>query len=108
MNSEIIEALKNIGVPVSFQTYVGKATTYITFFNYLENTLSYANNKKTSDGYYIQVDVWSIENYSVLVESVKAALEIAGFSITSATDLYEIDTKIFHKPIRVFKFEEVL
>jgi hypothetical protein len=105
--NDIIDALKDVGVPVKFQTYPGSATTYITFFNYLENVESYADNEKASEGYYTQVDVWSSGNYNVLVNSVKTALELAGFSITYITEIYESETKVFHKIIRIFKFEEV-
>ena len=108
MNSLVINALKNLNVPVRFQTYSGTETTYITFFNYLENGTSYADNKETSTGYYIQVDVWSLGDYTALVKSVLEALEIAEFRRTYATDLYEKDTKIFHKIIRITKFREVL
>lgn len=108
MNKEIILALANIGVPVEFQSYGGAETTYITFFNMLENGESYADDKETSLGYYIQVDVWSKGNYSTLVDRTKEALKTAGFSISNARDLYETDTKIFHKVIRIFKLKEEL
>ena len=108
MNKEILLALANIGVPVAFQAYGGTETTYITFFNMLENGESYADDKETSLGYYIQVDVWSKGNYSTLVDSVIEALKQAGFSKNNARDLYEIDTKIYHKAIRIFKLKEEL
>lgn len=108
MNKSIIDLLSPLGVPVSLQTYSGAATTYITFFNYLENVESYANNEETSLGHYIQVDVWSKGNYSALVKGVLEALKQAEFRRTYVTELYENDTKIFHKVIRVFKLEEVI
>ena len=108
MNNLIIDTLKNIGVPVTFQTYSGTATTYITFFNYLENIESYADDEETSTGNYIQIDIWSKGDYTTLVNSVLEALRQAEFQRTYVTEFYENDTKLYHKVIRVFKFEEVL
>jgi len=108
MNKLIIDTLKVLGVPVTFQTYSGTATTYITFFNYLENIESYADNKETSLGSYIQVDIWSKGDYTTLVNSVLEALKQAEFQRTYVTEMYENDTKIFHKVIRITKTMEVL
>lgn len=108
MNELIKQILDPLGVPVEFQTYGGKASTYITFFNTMENAESYADNEETSTGYYIQVDVWSKSNYATLVASTLKMLKQAGFRRTYMTEFYEKDTKIFHKVIRVSKFEEVL
>ena len=108
MNKLIIDTLKNLGVPVVFQKYSGIETTYITFFNYLENAEGYADNEETSIGYYIQVDVWSKSDYSTLVVSVLEALKLAGFRRTYVTEFYENDTKIYHKLIRVTKNKEII
>jgi hypothetical protein len=35
INQAVMTALKEIGVPVRFQTYTGTADSYITFFTYL-------------------------------------------------------------------------
>ena len=108
MNKQIIDALKTLGVPVSFQKYEGNLSTYITFFNYLENVESYADNKETSISSYIQVNVFSKGDYTTLVNSVLYALEQAEFRRTYVTEMYESDTKIFHKVIRIAKNEGVI
>ena len=108
MNKQIIDALKNLSVPVSFQTYSGSATTYITFSKYLENVESYADNKETSISSYIQVNVFSKGDYTTLVNSVLDALKQAEFRRTYVTEMYESDTKIFHKVIRITKNKEVI
>ncbi|WP_411679848.1 hypothetical protein [Clostridium thailandense] len=100
INSLILEALKPLKVPVSFQKYNGKEHTYITFFNYLEQGEQYADNEEKATGYYIQVDVWSKNDYTELVEKVKNYMRFAGFIRTSAADLFENDTKIYHKAMR--------
>lgn len=102
INNKVIEALKSLNVPVSFQKYNGKESTYITFFNYLEQGEQYADNEEKVTGYYIRIDVWSKNDYTELVENVKNAMKAAGFIRTSAADLFESDTKIYHKAMRFF------
>ena len=100
INSLILQALRPLRVPVSFQKYSGKESTYITFFSYLEQGEQYADNEEKETGYYIQLDVWSKNDYTELVENVTNAMKAAGFRRTSAADLFEEDTKIYHKALR--------
>lgn len=102
INNLIVEALKSLKIPVSFQKYNGKESTYITFFSYLEQGEQYADNEEKATGFYIQIDVWSKNDYTELIEKVKTAMKAAGFIRTSAADLFEEDTKIYHKAIRFF------
>jgi hypothetical protein len=102
INNLIIEALKPLNVPVSFQKYNGKENTYITFFNYLEQGEQYADNEEKATGYYIQIDLWSKNDYTELVDNIKDYMKAAGFIRTSAADLFESDTKIYHKAMRFF------
>jgi hypothetical protein len=74
----------------------------------LENVASYADNKETSLGYHIQVDVWSSGNYGALVDSVLDTLKQAGFRRKYVTELYESDTEIYHKVIRVFYLKQII
>ena len=105
INQFIINALSGLNVPVSFQTYEGTAQTYITFFCYLENGELYADDVQQGTAYYVQVDVWSKGNYTSLVEQVKSAMQNAGFSFLSAYDLFESDTKTYHKVLRFYYLE---
>jgi len=107
LNQLVMNALKNIGVPVSFQTYVGTADTCITFFCYLETGELYSDDTQQATGYYVQVDVWSKGNYSAIVEQVKLAMQNAGFSFLSAYDLFESDTATYHKVLRFYYLKEV-
>jgi hypothetical protein len=100
INSLILEALKPLNIHVSFQKYNGKESTYITFFNYLEQGEQYADNEEKATGYYIQIDLWSKNDYTETVQKVKNAMEAAGFKRTSAADLFESDTKTYHKAMR--------
>lgn len=105
INKAIIDALKPLNVPVSFQIYNGTADTYITIFCYLENGELYADDIQKGTGYYMQVDVWSKTNYTNIVEQIKSAMTQADFSFLSAYDLYENDTKIYHKAMRFYYLE---
>ena len=46
INQDVITALGDIGVPVSFQTYTGEADTYITFFTYLDKPEQHADDEE--------------------------------------------------------------
>ncbi|WP_123053086.1 hypothetical protein [Clostridium sp. JN-1] len=108
INNLVMKALKPLNVPVSFQKYSGKEHTYITFFSYLEKGEMYADNEEKVTGHYIQVDIWSKKDYTSLYKRVENAMKVAGFRKTSAADLFEKDTKIYHKAIRYFiESEEV-
>lgn len=105
INQLVTNALQNLNIPVSFQTYTGTADTYITFFCYLETGELYSDDIQQGTGYYIQVDVWSKGNYLETVERVKMAMNTAGFSFLGAYDLFEKDTKIYHKVLRFYYLE---
>lgn len=100
MNKLIIDTLTPLAIPVSFQSYSGKAKTYITFFIYNEQGELWADNVETQTGIYIQIDVWSDVDYTILVENVINAMVNAGFKRRSANDLYTSESKIYHKVIR--------
>ena len=103
INEDVIKALKGIGVPVSFQTYTGKANSYITFFTYLDQPESHADDEELTTGYYVQIDVWSKGDYTELVDRVHGKMLEAGFRKQGFYDFYEDDLKIYHKAMRFFK-----
>jgi len=100
INKLIKDSLEAISVPTSFQTYSGTATTYITYFCYNEQGELFAENQEIVTGFYVQVDVWSKADYTELAGQVQTAMIAAGFKRTTGADLYERDTKIFHKAMR--------
>lgn len=102
MNKLIIDTLKPLNIPVGFQTYTGTATTYITFFEYLEKGEQFADDEEAETGHYIQVDVWSKGNYKAVVKQAKELLKQVGFMRKTENGFYESDTKIYHKAIRFF------
>jgi len=107
INKLIVDTLSPLKIPVSFQKYTGGETTYITFFEYLQQNESFADNAETCIGHYLQVDVWSKEDYLALVNSIQNAMTMAGFRKTTQTEMYENDTQTYHKALRFFYLEEV-
>ena len=103
INKDILAALKDIGVPVRFQTYTGTADPYITFFTYLDKPEQHADDQELTTGHYVQIDIWSKGDYTDLVKTVHSKMLAAGFTKQSYYDLYEDDLKIYHKAMRFFK-----
>ncbi|MBY6758638.1 hypothetical protein HYH82_15200 [Clostridium botulinum] len=106
INKLIIDTLKPLSVPTRFQMYEGKEETYITFFCYNEQGECFADDIEIATGFYMQVDIWSKGNVEKLKESVIDLLRQAGFKRKNGQDLYEPDTKIFHKCLRFFYYVE--
>lgn len=108
LNKLIKDTLKPLNVPVDFQTYAGTASLYITFFEYNQRGALYADNDEQEIDHFIQVDIWSKGDYTDIVSKVKKAMKQAGFSRTLETEIYEEDTKIYHKILRYTITEEVI
>ncbi|ETT84174.1 hypothetical protein MKZ08_08470 [Viridibacillus sp. FSL R5-0477] len=102
LNKLIIDTLKPIGIPVALLTYTGTATTYITFFQYNEMGVVFAEDSEQETRHSIQIDVWSKGNHVDVVKQVKKLLKEQGFSRVTAHELYEDDTKIFHKVMQFY------
>lgn len=100
MNKLILDTLRHIDIPIAFQKYRGKQTTYCTFFTYLEQGEVYADDNEIITGQYVQVDIYSKGNYVPYVTQIKELLTSNGFRRTYETELYEDDTNYFHKVLR--------
>lgn len=106
INKLIIDTLKLLRVPVAFQKYNGKAETYITFHEYLAAGKEYEDDEESLTAHYIQVDVWSKADYTDVVKNIKELMLKAGFKRLNEIDLYEEDTKIYHKGLKFYYLEE--
>lgn len=100
MNDIVMDTLKGLNIPIQFQVYTGKEKTYITFFEYNMQNEGYSEDEIEVEGYYFQIDIWSVEDYTELVKKTKKLLEANNFRFIDQEDLYEKDTKIFHKGLR--------
>jgi hypothetical protein len=106
INQIIIDALTHLKIPVCFQRYSGKAETYITFHEYLETGEEYEEDEESLTAHYIQVDVWSKTDYTEIVKEAKNLLRAAGFKRLNEIDLYEEDTRVYHKGLKFYYLEE--
>ncbi len=106
INKLIIDTLRPLSIPVAFQKYSGKAETYITFHEYLASSEEFEDDEEALTAHYVQIDLWSKVDYTELVELVRNALLAAGFKRLNEMDLYEEDTKIYHKGMKFYYLEE--
>jgi len=106
LNKDILQALSPLEIPVAFQTYSGKADTYITFFSYLEKAELHADDEEETSGQYIQIDLWSKKDYTNLVKQVHKQMKEAGFIKLNFYDLYEKDLGVYRKVMRYRREEK--
>ena len=106
INKIIIDTLKPIKIPVSFQRYSGKSETYITFYEYFAEGEDYEDDKEAFTSHYIQIDIWSKSDYTEVVKKVKDLLINVGLKRLNEVDLYEEDIKIYHKGLKFYYLEE--
>lgn len=103
LNKLVIAALSNLNVTVEYGWYdEAIKDTHITFFQFLEKPEEFEEDEEAEVGHYIQVDIWSSENVEELKKEVKSTLKQVGFTFLDGQDLFEVDTKIYHKAMRFF------
>ena len=73
---------------------------YVTFFELVNVDDQYADDKAYASEIHYQVDVWSKGNTTAIAQEVNKTMEALGFYRTGAVDLYEDDTKTYHKALR--------
>lgn len=103
INKEVMAALSSLEIPVAFQTYSGGDFPYLTFFTYLEQGQLHSDDRELVTGYYLQLDLWSKQDYTALVETICQQMEQAGFVRQNFYDLYETDLQVYHKVMRYYK-----
>jgi len=97
----ILSTLSNVGAPVAYHNYTGGGSTYVRFFPMPQTQFS-ADDDETYTTHYIQVDIFSPGNYLNLVKETKKLLKQAGFRKNFEDELYEKDTKLYHKVLRFY------
>lgn len=107
VNSLIINTLQSLDIPVRFQKYTGTASTYITFFTYLNQGEDYSEDDEENTGYYIQLDIWYKTDIGDLPKQIVNLLKEQGFRKLDIRELpYETDTGIYHTVVSLFYLEE--
>ena len=109
-NSEIETALKNIGVPVRYMFYDGNADTFITYQQVDKESVLAGDDSILGCVQYYDFDVYSKGNYFSLVTTLIQTMTAAGWTYSpdrDSPDLYERDTRFYHKVISMCKESEV-
>lgn len=73
---------------------------YIEYEFYDEDGAVWEEGKEISTNFYLQVDIFSKGSFENLANIVKEKMINAGFERGKAADLYESNTKLFHKAMR--------
>lgn len=73
---------------------------YIEYEFFDENVSAWEEGNEISTDYYLQVDIFSKSDYTELENAIKEKMKSLGFKRSMAADLYEKDTKLFHKAMR--------
>lgn len=76
------------------------AEPYITFFELTNFGSLYTDDEEAASEIHFQIDIWSKGNTGPIAQEVNKTMKALDFQRTSAPDLYEPDTKTYHKVIR--------
>lgn len=79
----------------------------VTFFEMINFDSEFADDKPIASEIHIQIDVWSNGNTSAIAEEVDNSLKSIGMTRYYAIDLYEYDTRIYHKSMRYVITKEI-
>lgn len=72
----------------------------ITFFEMDNIDDRFADDEAISSEIRIQIDIWSKKSIPKIADEVDKTMKSLGFRRTASADLYEEDTKVFHKGMR--------
>ena len=109
-NKEIETALSNLGVPVAYMFYEGNENTYVTYMQIDKADALAGDDAILGCIQYYDFDVYSTGNYFTVVDNLIKALTEIGWTYQpsrDSPDLYERDTKLYHKTICLAKESEV-
>lgn len=110
-NTEIETTLSTLGVPVSFMFYEGNADTYVTYMQLDKDSVLAGDDTILGCVQFYDFDVYSKGNYLTVVNNLISLLTAQGWTYNpsrDSPDLYERDTKYFHKTICLAKESEVI
>lgn len=113
METQIKNVLKELivdgkTIPVKHIFYKGKETTYVTWTIIDEDLGLSANDTDLYSIVAIDIDVFSKGNYLKIEKEIKKRFKTMGWIWSGdSTEMYEPDTKLYHKTI-TFKKEKEL
>lgn len=100
------DKLKELGLKVQWQSRPDSKLPNITFSFINENGEVFADDSEIETRITCQVDVWSEDDYTDIVDQVKSKMKEIGFYRISAYDSYEKDVNIYHKILRFSYLKE--
>lgn len=77
-----------------------KTDTYIEYEIISEKYEDYCGNDNLAIDYIFQVDIFSKGNYEPIEKIIKEILKEKDYKFSNGADLYENDTKLYHKAMR--------
>lgn len=99
-------ALDKLDITSGYQEIVNPPETYITFFEY-DYEYEYSDDEVLRAVYIVQVDLWTKNpKYKNTEKEIIEAMTSEDFLLDDEEDLYEKETKIYHKAFR-FKLENI-
>ena len=110
LNTEIEAILSNLGVPVAFMFYEGDADTYITYMQLDKDNVLAGDDEILGCVQFYDFDVYSKSNYLTTINNLIDAMQEAGWTYQpsrDSPDMYERDTRYYHKTICIAKETEV-
>ena len=110
LNTEIEAILSNLGVPVAFMFYEGDADTYITYMQLDKDNVLAGDDEILGCVQFYDFDVYSKTNYLTTINNLIDAMQEAGWTYQpsrDSPDMYERDTRYYHKTICIAKETEV-
>ncbi|MGL5084260.1 MAG: hypothetical protein ACRC68_00835 [Clostridium sp.] len=82
--------------------------THITFCELNDRQGDVSDDEEESIIHLIQIDIWSKKDEWKLKKEIKKLMAQSDFGYVDGEDLFETDTKIYHKAMRFDYLEEVL
>lgn len=110
LNREIESLLSGLGVPYSFMFYEGNADTYITYMQLDKDSALAGDDQVIACVQHYDFDIYSKKNYLNIIERLINLMTAAGWVYNpsrDSPDMYERDTKYYHKTICFSKESEV-
>jgi len=90
-------------IPIATIKYTGNASTYLTYYTWLNQPEGFSDDKPFILGTYGTIDVYSKDNFKKIVKEVVKKLEEIGFTWTgNDAEIYEENTGLFHVPINFY------
>lgn len=114
--NELIESIfanfsvDGVSIPVAFMFYEGHGEPYVTYQQTdADNSLA-GDDSLIGYAVYYDFDVYSKSNYNAIIERITELLEANGFQFQpsrSSGDMFETDTRYYHKTIQFAILREV-